>query len=344
LHHHPTHTPVTDIHTHLYPEIYLELLEARQEIPRVIRRGQDREFVIFEEEDGEQGVGGRPMGRDYYELDAKLAFMDALGIDRSVVSLGNPWLDPFPTNAGDAAALAINEIMSGYENATNGRVVALGVLPTSSADAAAQMVEKIAGWKGLHGIVSGPKIAGLDLDSPELDVFWQSAARCDTPILIHPENGIAAEYLKGFRHTLHVGLGFPLETTIAVTRLVFGGVLERFPDLRIVLAHGGGALPYLSGRLDAAWKSDPQVRNGLPKPPSFYLKLLYYDALVYHSPALTAAVEFAGASHLMFGTDHPFSIADPEVNLEMIRQNQVLEKTTQYPAMMAANAAEFFGL
>lgn len=126
------------------------------------------------------------------------------------------------------------------ETNSHGRVVAMGVLPCSSPEAAATGVSFVAESDGLYGIVSGPTIAGLLLDDPQLDIVWERLVLLDLPVFFHPENGVALELLQGHRHTLPVGVGFPLETTIALSRLVFGGVLERYPDLRILVAHGGG--------------------------------------------------------------------------------------------------------
>jgi aminocarboxymuconate-semialdehyde decarboxylase len=122
---------IIDVHCHLYPMEYIKLLEQRNFIPRVINKNGSREFLIFPEEDGLNGVGGRPMGSEYYDLDQKIKFMDKTDIQTSVVSLGNPWLDPFPDSTGDQAALIINQKMSEYEKATQGRITAMGVLPTS---------------------------------------------------------------------------------------------------------------------------------------------------------------------------------------------------------------------
>jgi aminocarboxymuconate-semialdehyde decarboxylase len=109
-----------------------------------------------------------------------------------------------------------------------------------------------------------------------------------------------------------------METTVALARLVMAGVLHRHPALRLVASHGGGTIPYLAGRLDAGWRSDPSLAARAPSPPSAVLGQLYLDAVVYHERALAAAADLVGSDHLAFGTDHPFSIADPQANLAAI--------------------------
>jgi aminocarboxymuconate-semialdehyde decarboxylase len=139
-----------------------------------------------------------------------------------------------------------------------------------------------------------------------------------------------------------VGIGFPFETTVAISRLIFGGILQKFPSLRILVAHGGGCLPYLAGRLDASWNSDAEVKSKLKEPPSQYIQKLYLDALVYAGPALQAAYRLVGAQHLLFGTDQPFSVSDPEKNIQMLQTE--LQNKNNLDAVMQANAATLFGL
>lgn len=333
---------IIDVHCHLYPLEYIELLEQRDVIPRVINRNGSREFLIFPEEDGPNGVGGRPFGPEYYDLDQKIEFMNQANIQTSVISLGNPWLDPFPDSAGEAAARLINQKMSEYESATRGRITAMGVLPSSCVDSAIKTLHQIATTQGLHGVVTSPRITGLLFDDPQLDPFWKELEQVGLPLFVHPENGIALKDLEGYRHTLPVGLGFPMETTIALSRLIFGGVLQKYPSLRILVAHGGGCLPYLAGRLDAAWNSDIEVKNRLNKPPSQFIQKLYLDALVYAGPALQAAFRLVGAHHLLFGTDQPFSVSDPEKNIKMLQTELVNE--TEFEAVMHENATAFFDL
>ena len=109
-----TQHKIIDVHSHIYPDPYLHHLESRQEIPRIIRRGEERSFTIFPEEVSNGGAGGRPMGNEFWDLDEKLAYMDRNGIDCTVISLGNPWLNSMPTTEGDALASAVNTELASY--------------------------------------------------------------------------------------------------------------------------------------------------------------------------------------------------------------------------------------
>lgn len=330
-----------DIHSHIYPLSYLEFLEKRDKAPRVLSIDGRREFIIFPAEDGPDGDGGREMGAEFWEIDEKTAFMDAFGIDRTILSLGNPWFDPFQGRDSLEWTRRVNEEMASYEERTNGRIVALGALPAVDMDAVLEEADWIAGKSGLYGLVSGTRIAGHRFDDPALDVLWERISSSGLPVFIHPSRGAALDELGGYQHTLPVGIGFPVETTIALARLIYGGVLERFPKLKLVAAHGGGCLPYLSGRLDAAWRSDPEVHARLRIPPSKQMSGLYLDALVYTEHALEAATSCVGVNQVLFGTDHPFSVAEPQRSIDVIEQSPTAEGRER---VFHRNAEELFGL
>lgn len=331
-------TELVDVHSHLYTPAYLDLLRTRDRYPRVATvDGEDR-FIIFPEEDRPNRVTGRTIGESFWSLDAKLAFMDDVGISRTVLSLGNPWLDPFDGPDSAEHAEKLNDDLATIEDETDGRIVALGVLPSHSVEAAAEVAERIARQGRLKGVVTGPTICRRPLDDPELEVLWAALNETRLPWLLHPSDGVALDRLEGYGHSLPIALGFPFETSVAVTRLVFGGVLARFPDIRLVASHAGGTLPFLAGRLDAAWRSDPAAKARLETEPSGMLAKLYVDAIAYHPRALAAAMDLVERK-VAFGTDHPFSVADPAANLEAIEALGSAGTSIRH-----THAAELFGL
>ncbi len=310
---------VVDVHSHFYPRWYLDLLEARPSIPRVSRDGGVERFVIFPEEE-EPGHGGRVISEDYWSLESKLQYMDRFGIDQTILSLGNPWLDPFSEEEGLEVARQFNADFATLGSKTGGRILGMGAIPGSGVANVAAVIREIADVENLHGAITGSRIAGFTFDAPELDPVWRALEDTGVPLLVHPHYGIALDELEGFGHAMPVAVGFPLETTVAFARLIFAGVLHRFPGVRLIGSHGGGTIPFLAGRLDAGWRSDPALVDRMPTPPSEVIHQLFLDAVLYHPRALRAAADLVGVGHLMFGTDHPFSIADPEANIAAIRE------------------------
>jgi aminocarboxymuconate-semialdehyde decarboxylase len=324
-----------DIHTHLYPSVYLDALRARSEAPMLLDSPEGDRFVIF------PGEPGRVIGDEWWDVGRKLEFMERYGIDQSLASLGNPWLDPFDPAETMALARALNDQFAALRDETGARIVGMGVLPNGEVASAVEVAGEVAGNEALHGVVAGTRICGRRLDDEELDPLWAVLEREGMAMLIHPHYGLGMEELLGYDHSLPVGLAFPFETTAAVTRLIFGGVYERFPGLKLVASHGGGTLPFLAGRLDAAWQSDPAVQERLPVPPSERLTNLFLDALTYHPRAMTATADLVGTGRMAFGTDHPFSVSDPAgslAGLEEAFDGEALE------AVQNRSAVAYFGL
>lgn len=297
--------PAIDVHTHVYPSRYVGLLRNRTAVPRIVTRdGQDRMLILPHEDTDNSTAAGRPIGSEYWDPARKLAYMDRHGIAVSVLSPANPWLDFLLDAAGEAAA--INRDMEALCATGGGRFYGLGLLPVRDQAAAAAEIRHIATLPHLRGVIIGTTGAGKGLDDPALDPVWAAAEAEGLMVFIHPHYGLGTEALAGFGHATLLALGFPFETTAAVTRLILSGVLDRFPHLRLLIAHAGGVLPYLAARLDACVAGDAHSPVRLQARPSTYLKRMYYDAIGYQGPTLSLLMELAGGDRLMFGTDHPF--------------------------------------
>jgi aminocarboxymuconate-semialdehyde decarboxylase len=314
-----TSADVIDVHSHIYPPAFLDLLRTRSRYPRVARvDGVDR-FIIFPDEDDAERPTGRPINEAFWDAAAKLEFMDRAGIGRTVLSLGNPWLDPFPGPDSADHAETINDELVRVAERSDGRLVSVGVLPSSSPPEAVTVIRTIARAEHpLRGIVTGPRICGLALDDGRLEPVWQALDETGLTWILHPSDGLGVAEMGGYGQALPIALAFPFETTLAVARYVLAGVERRHPDIRLLVSHGGGTLPYLAARLDAVWRADSSARVHLEdEAPSASLARLYLDAVIYHKRSLTAAVDLAG-DKLAFGTDHPFGVADPRRNLAAI--------------------------
>jgi aminocarboxymuconate-semialdehyde decarboxylase len=278
-------------------------------------------------EDSEASTAsGRPIGSEYTDVSRKLAFMDRHGIAASVLSLANPWIDFLPPAAAPPVAAQLNDEMQRICEDSRGRIFGFGVLPLSAgAPACVAEVERIAARDRLRGIIIGTTGAGKGLDDEALRDVWAALADKKLVSFVHPHYGVGNEHFAGTGHALFLALGFPFETTVAVSRLVLSGEFDRNPSLKLLLAHSGGTLPFLAGRLDSCVAHDIAVSTRLKHAPSSYIKNLYFDSIQYQAPSLQCVVDLAGADRIMFGTDHPFF---PPPGVENDKMDNVLWTST----------------
>jgi aminocarboxymuconate-semialdehyde decarboxylase len=161
---------------------------------------------------------------------------------------------------------------------------------------------------GLKGVMIGSHIDGVNLDAPELEEIWEVAAELDALIFIHPQKPAGGDRLKSYYLTNLIGN--PLETTIAAASLVFGGVFQRHPNLKVLLSHGGGFTPYQMGRFIHGWEVRSEAKVHLKVSPADDLNRFYYDTLTHSQPTLRSLIEWAGPSRVLFGTDFPFDMGE----------------------------------
>lgn len=294
---------VVDVHSHIYPDWFLDLLRDRDRVPRVVAdEGGDR-LLLFTTVDG--AASGPLLTEDYTSVGAKLAFMDRHGIDRSIVSLGNPWLEVLEARDPVEVAREANARLALLHTDTAGRIYGMGVLPPAVPPRVAEIVGEVADEPGLRGVIASTTIGGLLLDDPLLEPVWEALAATGVPLMIHPLITELPADLAGYGIALSAGIGFPFQTTVALARLLLSGVIERHPDLRLVAAHGGGALPFLMGRLEGTHHGAPGER-----PLRESARRLLLDAALYEADAVAMAADLVGPDRLLFGTDHPFPNAD----------------------------------
>jgi aminocarboxymuconate-semialdehyde decarboxylase len=313
--------PVVDVHTHVYPPAYMALLRSRDAVPYVRsfpdspNPTQER-LVILPAEDTASTSRGRPIGSEYYDVEEKLAFMDTHGIDISVLSLANPWLDWLPSETAAQTAREINDDVNTMCASKPGRLYAFGTLPLSApVQESVSEITRLTTLKYMRGVIMGTSGLGDGLDDPSLDPIYAALESQNQPIFLHPHYGLPSSVYgpraNDYGHVLPLALGFPLETTIAVTRMLLSGVFDRYPKLTVLLAHSGGTLPFLAGRIESCIQHDGHLHAepGFKARRSVWDVLktnIYLDAVVYGEAGLKAAVQASGADRLMFGTDHPF--------------------------------------
>ncbi|KAL2830010.1 hypothetical protein BDW59DRAFT_29409 [Aspergillus cavernicola] len=331
--------PIVDVHTHVYPPAYMQMLRARRTVPYVHDPNNEDPRLIILSSDDDSSIPldqrGRPVDSSYWDITVKLAFMRQHGINCSVISLANPWLDFIEPNEAQMWAERINDDLEATcaeankaadpENALSlaqkETLFAMGALPLSSPtpNIVVAEIKRLKTLPHLRGVIMGTSGLGKGLDDARLDPIWEALQETDTLMFLHPHYGLPDEAFGGpgvtsrYGHVLPLALGFPLETTIAVTRMLLSGVFDRFPGLKVLLAHSGGTLPFLAGRIESCIHHERKFVSGggdVPGPQRSIWDVLktniYLDAVVYGKPGLEAAIAASGSDRLLFGTDHPF--------------------------------------
>jgi aminocarboxymuconate-semialdehyde decarboxylase len=290
-----------DVHTHFYPPQYLRLLQ---------REGASFGFGVSEGpagrpvvEAGTMRIG--PLADAFTDLTPRLAAMDRLGVKVQALSLTFPMVYWADATLGRRLSQAFNDAAAEAHAAHPDRFVGLAVLPMQDPGSALAELERAARLPGIRGVYMGTGVRDRELDDPAFLPVYERLQSLDLPLFLHPVDLISAPRLSAY----YLGnlVGHPFDTTLAAARLIFGGVLDRLPRLRVCLAHGGGALPYLIGRLDRGWKVRPECRH-LRRAPHAYLRRFDYDTITHSADALAYLVARVGAGRVLLGSDYCFSM------------------------------------
>jgi aminocarboxymuconate-semialdehyde decarboxylase len=241
--------------------------------------------------------------------DERLADMDAMGIDvQLVLPPPNQCTYTVPLDIAVKAARMVNDGLAQYVAKKPDRFVALGTVPLTDGTEAAKELERCVTSLGMKGAEILTNVGGRELSEPDFAPFWKKAEQLDALVVIHPNGFTDAKRLTRFY--FNNVIGNPLETTIALHYLIFDGVIERHPNLRILAVHGGGYLPAYAGRIDHAWGARSDSHGDLPHPPTSYLKKIYFDTVVFTPHQLQELIRVFGADHTVMGTDYPFDMAE----------------------------------
>jgi aminocarboxymuconate-semialdehyde decarboxylase len=293
-----------DLHCHFIPPALLDRIEAEGAAHSVSITSE--QMVSFA---GRDTTARLPMGM--LDLDERQTWMDAQGIDVQVLSA---WMDfsayVLDPEDGLWLARALNDLTA-EAIAGRDRFRAMAAVPLQAPELAAEELKRAVHALGMLAVEIATSVVDSELDDPALSVFWSAAEDLDALVLVHPYASIGAERLE--RYFLSNIVGNPAEETAAAAHLLFGGVLERHPGLRVCLTHGGGFLPYQIGRQDRGYEALPRLTaQTLGAPPSSLLRRFYYDTVVHGTEALRFLVDRIGSDRVVLGSDYPFPMGDPE--------------------------------
>jgi aminocarboxymuconate-semialdehyde decarboxylase len=300
-------TTTIDIHVHMLPEETMRLLgkESPRVAPRLIEQGGGSTIMEIAGK-----VVQNPMPRAICDLELRLADMDRYGVDMQAVctTVQTFFYGEEPALGAACAALQNDELAAVVKRRPD-RFAGLATLPLQDPQRAADELARAMRELGLRGAQIGSNVNGKNLDDPALDPVWAAADELRAFILVHPHGEILpGDRLKSYYMRNFVGL--PFETTMAGAALVFGGVIERHPNINFCLCHGGGFLPYQAGRFVHAWKVRGEAKARLRGSPEASLARLHYDTIVHSSSALEFLIATVGPEHVLLGSDYPFDMGE----------------------------------
>ena len=320
-----------DIHNHFYPTKFLKQLENVGSTVGITIETDDwgRQIIV---QHGNRLVTITPPMNN---VNKRIEDMDQSGFDMQILTLSAPSVDIFPVEIGETLAKVVNDEIARICQEDPDHFMAFATLPFIDPDRTVKELERCIDALGFKGACMGTNINGMDLDDQILYPFYERMADYDLPIHIHPRAPADKETYKDYR--LVPMIGFEMELCIAVVRLIMGGVMERFPNLKFIVSHLGGALPYLAERIQNCYEAYPECQENISLPAKDYLKRFYYDTVSFFEPALMCAYSFLGARRLILGSDYPHVIGDireavtsiehldiPQTDKEMIYSANIL--------------------
>ncbi len=293
-----------DLHTHYYPPIYFEKI---RDLPSEFSFDKSPSGQTIIKYRGARFFGVTPPMTD---VARRLEDMDRVGIDVEVISLSTP--NVFFTDAEHQPEIArmTNDAYAELIARYPARFKGFASIPMDAPDAALKELHRAIGELKLNGVILLSNIGGRPLTSPEYRPFFAEANRLKLCILLHPMLPANTEPFR--EYVLGPIVGFMFDTTLAVARMCFDGMLREFPDIRWIVGHLGGAVPYLMERMDNGWRDFPECRAQIDELPSAYLKRLYYDTVNFNPHMLKMVREMIGADRMVLGSDYPHLLGSIE--------------------------------
>ena len=292
---------VIDVHCHVhYPP-------ADEMVKDVFRRDQEPAFrfssALSRETNQKQTENVRVC---LTSIEQRLRDMDKMGVDVQAISCSPfQFMYSLPPELGRKTARAINENLAAIVEKHPTRFVALANVPLQAPDAAAEELDYCITTLGFRGVEIGTNVAGQEI-SRGCDSFWAKVQELDVMVFMHPNGFTGGDRLS--EHYFINAIGNPLDSTVAIGYLVFDGILERFPRLKIVAAHGGGYVSHYPGRMDHVWGARVDARTALERKQRRSLAKLYFDTIVFDRGQLRHLVNLWGADHIVVGTDYPYDM------------------------------------
>jgi aminocarboxymuconate-semialdehyde decarboxylase len=294
-------TAAIDLHCHLLPESG----EPLRYLPLQFGTHEDPDQVLY------RGASVGSIRPELMDPACAIRTMDRIGLEHRAMSIAPlSYRYDLPTKEGLRWHRGLNDALVAACAEHPSRLIPVGIVPLQDGEAAAEEATRAVRELGVKAIEIGTHVAGRNLDAPALEPFWNTIARIGVSLFIHPEHTASPRWGDYYLVNL---VGNPVETATAVAALVFGGVIDRHPNLRCWLAHGGGALPWVIGRLQHGWsvRGEPRV-NGSGSPLEILARNFWFDSLTHDVGILAALIGRFGADRVVVGSDAPFDMGDPD--------------------------------
>jgi aminocarboxymuconate-semialdehyde decarboxylase len=307
--------PVIDIHAHWHAPDFVNMLDKEAGANGAKMGRNERGEVTFLM----PGIGS-VFQPQYISLDTRLAAMNDIGVTVHALSLTSPMVYWAPPAFGLRLSQVYNDSLQKAHEQHPTRFVGLASLPMQAPELALQELNRIAKFRGIRGVYLATHVNGKNLDDKS---FFPVYAKCEElgfHVYLHPVNPLGAERMRSYY--LRNFLGNPYDTGIAAASLLFGGVMDAFPKLEVILPHAGGTFPALIGRMDHGVTVRPETKH-MTRPPSEYLRRFHYDTISHHKPMMKYLVDLVGADRVVLGSDHP-------ADMSYVRPVDFVDKLTEF--------------
>ena len=324
---------VIDVHNHFYPPEYLDALRDEDSVVQVTIDEAGNPCVHYP---GDYNVAVRGHRDIAYRADV----LTRDGVDTQVISLTTPGTHVEPPPRAVKLARLVNDAFAAIVRERSPRFAALATLPLCDPAASVTELRRAVEQLLFPGAMLFSNINGVALADECFEPLYAEADRLGAVLHIHPTSPVGVEAMTDY--WLMPLVGFLWDTTLAAAKLVFAGVPERYPRIKWVLGHLGGAIPYIAERLDRGWRAFGECRSQIERPPSEYLRRFYFDTVNFDPRALRFAADFGGVSQLLAGSDYPHAIG----SIELMRQSitSAAFSASERAQILGANAAEVYAL
>lgn len=312
-----------DIHNHYYPEAFIKGLE-KGIIPslQIIRDEVGRNIMVHK---GTRVVTITPPMNN---VELRLKDMAKAGIDMQVLSLSIPSVDAFNSEEAMAIAQMVNEELSKISKKYPDRFAFFATIPLKAKEGAIAELNRAVEKLGAKGVILGSNIDGRPLDNTEFRSLFSRIEEIDIPVLIHPMTPAGNNAMNDYR--LAPMIGFEMDLCLATIRIIMGGILRDFPNLKFIISHLGGAIPYLIERIENCFWAYPECKVNIQDSPKSYLRKIYLDTVSFYKPALMCAYAFHGPKHLVLGSDYPHVIGDIERSVSSIQNLEIPDEEKEW--------------